>query len=141
MPGRVPLEEVPLEQPVSPERVPLKAPPAGASPLQQRGQPHLDVTPAAGLYIMEALPVIAHEIHEAESSVEYAYAATNVQNRSAREQYEIIPNTFKQAMTLPVKLEWKATSHKEVASLKKNNVYTLLPEKSVSTGHNIIGSR
>ena len=29
----------------------------------------------------------------------------------------------------------------EVASLKNNNVYTLLPETSASTGHKIIGSR
>ena len=73
--------------------------------------------------------------------MEYAYAATNSQSRSVGEEYKIIPNTFKQAMTLPAKLEPKATSDKEVASRKNDNVYTLLPETSVPTGHNITGSR
>ena len=34
MPGRAPLEEVPLEQPVSPKGAPLDVPQAGALPLQ-----------------------------------------------------------------------------------------------------------
>lgn len=41
-------------------------------------------------------------------------------------------------MTLPVKAQWKAVSDKEVASQKKNNVYTLLP---MTTSHHIVGSR
>ena len=60
------------------------------------------------LYTTEALPGIAHEIHEAEPSVEYVNAAINVQSCSVREKSEIIPNTFKQAMTLLGKLERKA---------------------------------
>ena len=44
-------------------------------------------------------------------------------------------------MTLPAKAQWKAASDKEMASLKKNNVYTLLPATSVPAGHKIIGSR
>ena len=87
------------------------------------------------------LPDIAHEVYGADSAVEYAYAATNVQNCSAGEKAEIIPNNFKEAMTLPAKAQWKAASDKEVASLKKNNVYTLLPMTAVPTGHKIIGSR
>ena len=43
-------------------------------------------------------------------------------------------------MTLPAKAQWKAASDKEMASLKKNNVYTLLPATSVPAGHKIIGS-
>ena len=54
---------------------------------------------------------------------------------------EVIPNTFKEAMTLPAKAHWKAASDKEVASLKKNNVYTLVPATAVPAGHKIIGSR
>ena len=53
----------------------------------------------------------------------------------------VIPNTFKEAMTLPAKAHWKAASDKEVASLKKNNVYTLVPTTAVPAGHKIIGSR
>ena len=44
-------------------------------------------------------------------------------------------------MTLPAKAQWKAASDKEVTSVKRNNVYTLLPMTAVSTGHKIIGSR
>ncbi|CAN0562946.1 unnamed protein product, partial [Laminaria digitata] len=44
-------------------------------------------------------------------------------------------------MTLPAKAQLKAASDKEMASLKKNNVYTLLPATSVPAGHKIIGSR
>ena len=44
-------------------------------------------------------------------------------------------------MTLPTKEQRKAAWDKETASLKKNNVYTLLPATSVPAGHKIIGSR
>ena len=44
-------------------------------------------------------------------------------------------------MTLPTKAQWKTASDKKMASLKKNNVYTLLPATSVPAGHKIIGSR
>ena len=54
---------------------------------------------------------------------------------------EVIPNTFKEAMTLPAKAHWKAASDKEVASLKKNNVYTLVPATAVPAGRKIVGSR
>ena len=144
MPGGAPLEGVLLEQPVSPQGVHLKAPPAGVSPLQQRGHSPLDVTPSVtravtaaarsligrnystrlisayltvistdralfllrgmGLYITEALLDIVYEAYGAESAVDYAYAATNVQS-SVREESEIVPNAFKQAMTLSAKLE------------------------------------
>lgn len=42
-------------------------------------------------------------------------------------------------MALPA--QWKATSDKEVASLKNCEIYTLLPVASVLTGHKVIGSR
>ena len=51
--------------------------------------------------------------------MEYACATTNVQRYSVGEKMEVIPNTFKEAMTLPAKAHWKAASDKEVASLKK----------------------
>ena len=44
-------------------------------------------------------------------------------------------------MTLPAKAQWKAASDKEMASLKKNNVYILLPATFVPEGHKIIGRR
>ena len=180
MPGEAPLEEIRLDQLVSPEGSPLEAPPAGASVLQEPGHSRLDVTPAVthasaaaarsllgrnvsnrsssayltaiatdralpelqelGLDTTVALPDIAHKTNGAESAVKSAYAATNVQRRSVGEESEIIPSTVKKTMT-PAKLEWKMASDKEVASLKRNNVYTPLPVISVSSGHNIIGGR
>ena len=73
--------------------------------------------------------------------MEYACATTNVQRYSVGEKMEVIPNTSKEAMTLPAKAHWKAASDKEVASLKKNNVYTLVPATAVPAGHKIVGSR
>ena len=69
------------------------------------------------LYTKEVLPDIAHETHGA---IGYAYAATTIQSCSAGENAEITPNTFNEAMTLPVKVQWKAASDKEMSSLKKN---------------------
>ena len=94
-----------------------------------------------GLYTKALLPGVVQQTNKAESVEEYACATTNVQRYSVGEKIEVIPNTFKEAMTLPAKAHWKAALDKEVASLKKNNVYTLVPATVVSTGHKIIGSR
>ena len=94
-----------------------------------------------GLCTKALLPDVVHQTNKAESVVEYACATTNVQRYLVGEEMEVIPNTFKETMTLPLKAHWKAASDKEVASLKKNNVYTLVPATAVSTGHKIIGSR
>ena len=93
------------------------------------------------LYTKETLPDIAHETYGADVAVEYAYAATTIQRRSAGEKAEITPNTSKEAMTLPAKEQWKAASDKEMASLKKNNVSILLRAISIAARHKIIGSR
>ena len=77
-----------------------------------------------GLYTKALLPDVVHQTNKAESVVECACATTNVQRYSVGEKMKVIPNTFKEAMTLPAKAHWKAASDKEVASLKKNNVYT-----------------
>ena len=53
---------------------------------------------------------------------------------------EVIPNIFKEIMTLPAKAHWKVASDKEVASRKKNNVYSLVPATVVPAGHKIVGS-
>lgn len=44
-------------------------------------------------------------------------------------------------MILPAKVQWKAVSDKEVASLENNIVYTLLPATSVPSRHKTIASR
>ena len=94
-----------------------------------------------GLYTKVLLPDVVHQTNKAESVVEYACATTIVQRYSVGEKMEVIPNTFKEAITLPAKAHWKAASDKEVASLKKNNVYTLVPATAVLAGHKIVGSR
>ena len=50
-----------------------------------------------GLYTEVFLTDIAHQTDEAESVVEYAYAATNVQMYSVREETEVFPKTFEEA--------------------------------------------
>ena len=94
-----------------------------------------------GLYTKALLPDAVHQRNKAESVVEYVCATTNVQRYSVGEKMEVIPNPFKEAITLPAKEHWKATSDKGVASLKKNNVYTLVPAIAVPIDHKIIGSR
>ena len=94
-----------------------------------------------GLYTKALLPDVMHQTNKAESVVEYACATTNVQRHSVGEKMEVIPNTFKEAMTLPAKAHWKAASDKKAASLKKNNVYSLVPATAVPAGHKVIGSR
>ena len=59
------------------------------------------------LYTKEILPDIAHETYEADSAIEYAYAATTIQSCSVGENAEKISNTFKEAMTLGVKRSGK----------------------------------
>ena len=93
------------------------------------------------LYIKALLPDAVHQTNREESVVEYAFATTNVQRYSVGDQMEVISNTFKEATTLLAKAHWKAASDKEVASLKKNNVYTLVPATAIANGHKIIGSR
>lgn len=44
-------------------------------------------------------------------------------------------------MILTAKVRWKAASDKEGASIKNNDIYTLLPVTSFSGRYNIIGSR
>ena len=93
------------------------------------------------LYTKEILPDIAHETYGADSAVEYAYAAPTIKRCLAGENAELTPKTFKEATTLPAKAQWKAASDKELASLKKNNVYTHLPVTSDPAGYKMIGSR
>ena len=71
-----------------------------------------------GLYTKALLPDVTHE-NKAESVAEYACATTNVQRYSVGGKMEVIPNTFKEALTLPAKAHWSAASDKEAASLKK----------------------
>ena len=149
------------EQPTSPAGGPVKAPLVWSSSLQQHGQLRHGVMPVATRAGNAARSLrerrandSAHlgeiatdstlselQTNKAESVVEYACATTNVQRYSVGEKMEVIPNTFKEAMTLLAKVHWKAASDKEVASLKKNNTSTLVPATAVPAGHKIVRSR
>ena len=93
-----------------------------------------------GLYTKALLPDVVDQTNKAESVVEYACATTTVQSYSVGEKMEVIPNIFKKDMTLPAKAHWKTAPDKEVASLKTNNVYSLVPATAVPAGHKIVGS-
>lgn len=66
--------------------------------------------------------------------MEYAYTTANISRRPAEEKAELIPNTFKEAMVLPVKVQWKAVETKKMVAaetkkminLKNNNAYSPL---------------
>ena len=66
-----------------------------------------------GLYTKVFLPDVTHRKHESESVVENACATTNVRRYSAGEETDGVPNTFKEATTLPAKARWKVASDKE----------------------------
>ena len=85
---------------------------------------------------------IAHQTENTSFNVEYAYVATNVLgNFSAEENKEQIPNTFKEAMTLPQAARWKVASDEEITSLKRHGVYDLVPITSVPSGRKVVSTR
>ena len=85
---------------------------------------------------------ITHQAENASFNVEYAYVATNaLDSFSGGESKEQIPNTFKEAMTLPQAARWKLASDKEIASLEKHGVYELVPITSVPNGRKVVGTR
>lgn len=63
-----------------------------------------------GIYIQAVLPDIARQTHAEASVVEHAYTTTSVHICSTGEKTEAIPDTYKEAMTLPAKEHWKAAS-------------------------------
>ena len=78
---------------------------------------------------------IEHQTENATFNVEYSYVATNALGSfSVGENMGQIPNTFKEAMTLPHVARWKVASDKEIASLEKYGVYELVPITSVPNG-------
>ena len=85
---------------------------------------------------------ITHQAENANFNVEYAYIVTNALGRfSGGEKKEYIPSTFKEAMTLPQAAHLKVASDKEIASLKKHDVYELVPITSVPNGRKVVGTR
>ena len=85
---------------------------------------------------------IAHHLENASLLAEYAYVSTaSAGNHSGEGNKLKVPNTFKEAMSLPQAARRKAAADKEIASLKKHGVYELVPSYSVPAGQKLVGSR
>ena len=85
---------------------------------------------------------ITRHLENASLFVEYAYVSTVSAGNHSRGRNKLkAPNTFKEAMSLPQAARWKAATEKEIASLKKHDVYELVPASSVPAGQKVIGSR
>ena len=54
---------------------------------------------------------------------------------------ERIPNTFKEAMSLPKAAYWKEAADKEIQSLEKHGVYELVPMFFVPSSQKVVGTR
>ena len=54
---------------------------------------------------------------------------------------EQIPNTFKEAMSLPKAAYWKEAADKEIQSLEKHGVYELVPMSFVPSSQKVVGTR
>ena len=84
---------------------------------------------------------IAHHLENASLFAEYAYVSTASAEKSGEGNKLKVPNTFKEAMSLPQAEQWNAASGKEIASLKKHGVYELVSAFLVPAGQKVVGSR
>ena len=82
----------------------------------------------------------AHEIESA-SLVEYAYVTETSAQSNPDPASIALPNTFKEATASPHRAQWQKAMDNELASLKENNVYDLIPRSAVPAGSKVIGSR
>ena len=94
------------------------------------------------LYTNVGTQDIAHHLESASLFAEYAYVSiVSTGNHSGVGNKLKVPNTFKEAMSLPQATRWKAAADKEIASLKKHVVYEMVPASSVPAGLKVVGSR
>ena len=82
----------------------------------------------------------AHMMH-CPSFVEYAYITETSAQANPDPASISLPNTFKEAKASSHSAQWTAAMNKELASLKENDVYDLIPRTFVSAGCKVIGSR
>ena len=94
-----------------------------------------------GPFSTEALDIAHQMYYRGTLSAEYAYAATNLQESCLRGgEKERIPNTFKEAMSLPKAAYWKEAADKEIQSLEKHGVYELVPMSFVPSSQKVVGT-
>eukprot|EP00903_Cladosiphon_okamuranus_P017600 g16211.t1 len=82
----------------------------------------------------------AHMMHYP-SFVEYAYITETSAQANPDPASISLPDTFKEAKASSHSAQWIAAMNKELASLKANNVYDLIPRTAVPAGYKVIGSR
>ena len=91
-----------------------------------------------GLYIEALLTDNAHHTDEAESVVEYACAATNVQMYSVGEETEVVPNTFEEATITGFRWVYKIKA--EISTGRPRLVPTALERPSPSPRGTVISA-
>ena len=85
---------------------------------------------------------IAHHLENGSLFEECAYVSTaSAGNHSGGGDKLKVPNTFKEAVSLPQAGRWKAAADKKITSLKKHGVHELVPLSSVPAGQDVVGSR
>ena len=95
-----------------------------------------------GPFSTEALDIAHQMYYRGTLSAEYAYAATNLQESCLRGgENKRIPNTFKEAISLPKAVYWKEAADKEIQSLEKHGVYELVPMFFVPSSQNVVCTR
>ena len=78
---------------------------------------------------------------ESASFVEYAYVTETTAQSNPDPASITLPNTFKEAKASAYSPQWTKAMERELASLKENNVYDLIPRQAVPAGCKVIGSR
>ena len=81
----------------------------------------LHILHSLALYTNVGTQNVVHHLENASLFAEYAYVSTaTAGNHSGGGDKLKVPNTFKEAMSLPQAARWKAAANKEIASLKKH---------------------
>lgn len=105
----------------------------------------LDIASKTNYDHASSVPDFAHlEKEPLPKSRAYVYVTgTPIQQGFLEEERRAIkiPNTFKEAINSPEAKQWKAAIGKEMASLAKHKVYTLVPITSVPKEEKILGTR
>ena len=93
------------------------------------------------IYTNTDTPDTAHQLDAETVPVEVVHTRTNTQpSCSGGGESNRVPNTFKEAVGLPQAAHWKTASDKEMESLEKQGVFSLVLITSVLAGHRVVGT-
>lgn len=97
------------------------------------------------LAVAADIPDSAHPLEEPfDNPLTYLYATcTPLHKGFSEEEHDHIniPHTYKEAIQPPQREQWQAAINDEMESLKKHDVYKLVPISSASKNEKIIGTR